>query len=96
MHAPWDGRDPGRDTYVTADVEQETPDQVHGLLPLNQFALAVQPKPFVEVYKSTSADRSSIVQLAYGLLQLTIQFDDHVEDEAGNSAVNPVGIVPVS
>ena len=73
---------------------QFTPNHVHGLALLSQFVELSHPVPFVELYRSTKADRSE--QPAAWLVQFVIQLYDHVPDLTANRVENPWGMVPHS
>ena len=72
------------------------PNQLHGDDPFSQFAFDVQFGPFVAVNKSTSAQRSALLQNDSGALQFVMQFPDHDDELTGNKAATPGGSVPVS
>ena len=84
-------------TYTTGPESElhPTPAQVHGWLLVSQLVATVHPRPPAAKKRSTKACRSGTEQVVYAPLQFVMQLEDHVDDDAGNRVVSPLGTLPV-
>ena len=87
----------GRTWFTTNNILElhPTPAQVHGWLLVSQLVATVHPRPPAAKKRSTKACRSGTEQVVYAPLQFVMQLEDHVDDDAGNRVVSPLGTLPV-